>query len=189
MTAFHLYDWYRNNRFCGRCGTPVVPDPSRKERMLSCPHCGNHIYPKICPAIIVGVIDGERILLTKYTGRNNPNYALVAGFTEIGETAEETVMREVMEEVGVKVKNLHYYKTQPWGMASDLTDRVLCGVGRRWFDLRLTVRNFLPGSGWIRKDITLEDEDFSLTREMIVRFAKSRTGCAEGNAYLFTLFL
>ena len=120
MTAFHLYDWYRNNRFCGRCGTPVVPDPSHKERMLSCPQCGNTIYPKICPAIIVGVIDGERILLTKYAGRNNPNYALIAGFTEIGEAAEETVMREVYEEVGVRVKNLRYYKTQPWGMASDL---------------------------------------------------------------------
>lgn len=171
MTAFHLYDWYRNNRFCGRCGTPVVPDPSRKERMLSCPHCGNHIYPKICPAIIVGVIDGERILLTKYAGRNNPNYALVAGFTEIGETAEETVMREVMEEVGVKVKNLHYYKTQPWGMASDLLIGYyaeLDGDGSITLD-----REELSTGLWMdRKDITLEDEDFSLTREMIVRFAK-----------------
>ena len=172
MTAFHLYDWYRNNRFCGRCGTPVVPDPSHKERMLSCPQCGNTIYPKICPAIIVGVIDGERILLTKYAGRNNPNYALIAGFTEIGETAEETVMREVYEEVGVRVKNLRYYKTQPWGMASDLLIGYYAELDG---DSSITLdRNELSTGLWMdRKDIIIEDEDFSLTREMIVRFAKT----------------
>ena len=172
MTAFHLYDWYRNNRFCGRCGTPVVPDPSHKERMLSCPQCGNTIYPKICPAIIVGVIDGERILLTKYAGRNNPNYALIAGFTEIGETAEETVMREVYEEVGVRVKNLRYYKTQPWGMASDLLIGYYAELDG---DPSITLdRNELSTGLWMdRKDIIIEDEDFSLTREMIVRFAKT----------------
>ena len=172
MTAFHLYDWYRNNRFCGRCGTPVVPDPSHKERMLSCQQCGNTIYPKICPAIIVGVIDGERILLTKYAGRNNPNYALIAGFTEIGETAEETVMREVYEEVGVRVKNLRYYKTQPWGMASDLLIGYYAELDGDPF---ITLdRNELSTGLWMdRKDIIIEDEDFSLTREMIVRFAKT----------------
>lgn len=62
------------------------------------------VFPKICPAVIVAVTDKDRILLTKYAGRTYRNYALIAGFTEIGETTEETVSREVMEEVGVKVK-------------------------------------------------------------------------------------
>ncbi|MFR8118995.1 MAG: NUDIX domain-containing protein [Lachnospira sp.] len=62
------------------------------------------VFPKICPAVIIGVTDGDRILLTKYAGRTYKNYALVAGFTEIGETLEQTVEREVMEEVGLHVK-------------------------------------------------------------------------------------
>ena len=116
--------------------------------------------------------DGERILLTKYAGRNNPNYALIAGFTEIGETAEETVMREVYEEVGVRVKNLRYYKTQPWGMASDLLIGYYAELDG---DPSITLdRNELSTGLWMdRKDIIIEDEDFSLTREMIVRFAKT----------------
>ena len=60
-------------------------------------------FPKICPAVIIGVIDGDRILMSKYAGREYKKYALLAGFTEIGETLEETVSREVMEEVGLKV--------------------------------------------------------------------------------------
>lgn len=66
--------------------------------------CNNMVFLKICPAVIIGVTDGDRILLTKYAGRTYKNYALVAGFTEIGETLEQTVEREVMEEVGLHVK-------------------------------------------------------------------------------------
>lgn len=97
-----LYGWYRDNRFCGRCGKPMVHD--KKERMVRCMCCNNMVFPKICPAVIIGVTDGDRILLTKYAGRTYKNYALVAGFTEIGETLEQTVEREVMEEVGLHVK-------------------------------------------------------------------------------------
>ena len=104
ITAFHLYGWYRDNHFCGRCGKPLRHDD--KQRMLRCDCCKNMVFPKICPAVIVAVTDKDRILLTKYAGRTYRNYALIAGFTEIGETTEETVSREVMEEVGVKVKNI-----------------------------------------------------------------------------------
>ena len=69
-----------------------------KERMMRCPSCGLMEFPKICPAVIVGVTDGNRILMSKYAGRSYKIYALLAGFTEIGETVEETVAREVMEE-------------------------------------------------------------------------------------------
>ena len=81
--------------------------------MMRCSACGNTVYPKIAPAVIVGVINGDKILLTKYNGRAYKKYALIAGFTEIGETAEETVAREVMEEAGIKVKDITYYKSQP----------------------------------------------------------------------------
>ena len=111
-TAYHLYQWYGDNRYCGRCGGQTIHGV--KERMLYCNVCGNTIYPKIAPAVIVAVTNGDQILLTKYAGRDYKEYALIAGFTEIGETAEQTVRREVMEEVGLRVKNIRYYKTQPW---------------------------------------------------------------------------
>ena len=94
LTACQLGEWYGMNRFCGRCGTPMVH--SEKERAMQCPKCRNTVYPRINPVVIVGVRNGDKLLLTKYRGRPNvPFYALVAGFAEIGETIEETVAREV----------------------------------------------------------------------------------------------
>ena len=78
MTAWHLFTWYRNNRYCGHCGKETVHDA--RERMLRCPECGNMIYPKISPAVIIAVTDGDRILLSKYAGRNYTHYALLAGY-------------------------------------------------------------------------------------------------------------
>ena len=170
MTAWHLYVWYRDNRFCGRCGRPVRHD--ERLRMLSC-DCGNMIFPKICPAIIVGVIDGDRILLTKYSGRAYKNYALIAGFTEIGETAEETVAREVMEEAGVRVKNIRYWHTQPWGIESDLLLGYFADLDG---DSTITMdREELSVARWVRRDeIDIPADDVSLTNDMIRAFIEGR---------------
>lgn len=119
MTACHLNTWYRSNRFCGRCGTET--EYGQKERMLRCPECGNVIFPRINPAVTVALTHEDRLLVTRYSGRQQTNlYALIAGFVEIGESAEECVAREVMEEVGLKVKNIRYYGSQPWGFAGNL---------------------------------------------------------------------
>ena len=104
----------------------------QKERMLYCENCHQMEYPKISPAVIVGVTDGNRILMSKYADRDYKKYALLAGFTEIGETIEETVKREVMEEVGLKVKNIRFYKSQPWSF----TDTLLMGFLRIWTETR-----------------------------------------------------
>ena len=85
MTALHLYRWYASVQFCGCCGNRAKHDEN--QRMMRCPSCGYMMFPKISPAIIVAVTDGERLLLTKYAGRKTAAYALVAGFIEIGETA------------------------------------------------------------------------------------------------------
>ncbi len=118
ITASHLYKWYKYNKFCGHCGGEM--SPSTKERSLICNDCGFTDFPKICPAVIVGVTNGDKILLTKYANRNFTRYALIAGFCEIGETIEETLHREVFEEAGVKIKNIRYYKSQPWGFSESL---------------------------------------------------------------------
>jgi len=171
MTAWHLYVWYRDNRFCGRCGTPTRHDA--RLRMLQCPACGNMIFPKICPAVIVGVIDGDRILLTKYSGRAYKNYALIAGFTEIGETAEETVAREVMEEAGVRVKNIRYWRSQPWGVESDLLLGFFADLDG---DPSITMDcEELSVAAWVRRDeIDIPADNVSLTNAMIRTFIEGR---------------
>ena len=86
FTAYHLWKWYADNIFCGRCAEKLSFDG--KERALRCPKCGNVIYPRINPAVIVGVTKGDSLLITRYN-RGYAHNALVAGFTEIGETLEE----------------------------------------------------------------------------------------------------
>ena len=166
FTAFHLWRWYRDNRYCGRCkGTLSLHDT---ERALRCKACGNVIYPRINPAVIVGVKKGDSLLITRYRNGYAHN-ALVAGFTEIGETLEQTVEREVMEETGVKVKNIRYYKSQPWGTAQDILTGFFCeadGDGEIRMD-----ENELQYAEWVkREDIVLQPQPFSLTNEMMKLF-------------------
>ncbi len=165
ITGWQLDDWYRSNRYCGKCGKPMKPD--HKERMLQCTCCQNTVYPKICPGVIVAVTDKNRLLLTKYAHRPGVvNYALVAGFTEVGETLEETVQREVMEEVGLKVKNIRYYKCQPWSFSSTLLCGFFCDVDGDTH-ITLDTEELAVGEWFEREDIPLEDDGVSLTREMI----------------------
>ena len=170
MTAWHLCVWYRDNQFCGRCGKPTRHDA--KLRMLSC-SCGNMIFPKICPAVIVGVVHEDRILLTRYANRGFKNYALVAGFTEIGETAEDTVRREVFEETGLRVKNVRYWHTQPWGIESDLLLGYFADLDG---SAEITLdREELSMAGWYSRDeLDIPADDVSLTNDMIRAFIENR---------------
>lgn len=166
FTAYHLWRWYADNRFCGRCGGRLRHHGS--ERALECPDCGNVIYPRINPAVIVGVIKGDALLITRYR-RGFAHNALVAGFTEIGETLEQTVAREVLEETGVRVKNIRYYKSQPWGMAQDLLVGFFCeadGDGEIHMD-----ETELKYAQWVkREEIVLQPNNLSLTNEMMQVF-------------------
>lgn len=170
-TAWHLYVWYREHQFCGCCARKLVH--SKTERMLQCPVCGTMAFPKIAPAVIIGLTHGDRIMMTKYAGREYKNYALIAGFTEIGETAEETVAREVMEEVGLKVKNIRYYKSQPWGFDSNLLMGFFCDLAEEG-EIRLQEEE-LALAEWIDyRQVPDDPEGISLTREMMVYFRKKR---------------
>ena len=175
FTAYHLWKWYSDNRFCGKCGEPLAIDD--KERALRCPKCGNVIYPRINPAVIVGVFNEDSLLLTRYR-KGYAHNALVAGFTEIGETLEETVAREVKEETGIKVKNIRYYKSQPWGMAQDILVGFFCeadGDGEIHMD-----ENELRYAEWVkREDIELQPNNLSLTNEMMKVFKEGRYGYTE----------
>lgn len=173
-TAWHLYVWYRDNQYCGRCGSRL--HHSDRLRMLSCPDCGNQVFPKIAPAVIVGVTDGERILMTKYANREYKRYALIAGFTEIGETVEETVAREVMEEVGLRVKNIRYYKSQPWGFDANLLLGFFCELDDSEGDTAITMdEEELSEAEWVHyRDVPDDPEGLSLTREMMNVFKEHK---------------
>ena len=173
-TAFHLWKWYSDNKYCGKCGGRLVHDNLEisqgklPERALFCKACNNKIYPRINPAVIIGVTNGDKMVITRYR-RGYANNALIAGFTEIGETLEQTVEREVMEEVGLHVKNIRYYKSQPWGMALDLLAGFFCEVDG---DTEIKMdESELKYAEWVkREDIELQPSDYSLTNEMMKLF-------------------
>ena len=165
-TAWQLANWYRDNRFCGRCGRPTRD--AEDERAIVCPACRRRVYPRIVPAVIVGVTRGDELLLTRYN-RPGAYHALVTGFTEIGETLEETVRREVMEETGLTVDHLRYYKSQPWGIVDDLLAGFFCDVVGD-ATIRLDGNELKEGVWTRREDIDGQPDDFSLTNEMMMVF-------------------
>ena len=174
FTAYQLSEWYTSTEYCGRCGS--LNGYHAVERARQCPNCGMITYPRINPAVIIGVVDKDTdsIVLTKYR-RGFAHNALVAGFTEIGETLEETVAREVKEEVGLDVTNIRYYKSQPWGLASDILAGFFCDVtGER--EIRMD-ESELKYAEWVsRESIELQPLDYSLTNEMMRLFKERGYG-------------
>lgn len=166
-----LHRWYESNRFCGRCGTPM--EKGTTERSMVCPNCRNTVYPKICPAVIVAITHGDRLLLTRYKGRPFKRYALVAGFNEIGESIEDTVHREVMEEVGLKVKNPRFYRSQPWVYTDSLLMGFFCDLDGS--DSITRQESELDEALWLNRDEIGEDySPISLTGEMITLFREGK---------------
>jgi len=174
VTAWQIQAFYKANTFCGSCG--VRMQQSQKERAMICPDCKRIVYPQICPSVIVGITNGEKLLVTRYANRHSKfrRYALVAGYNEVGETLEDTVRREVMEEVGLKVKNIRYFKSQPWSFTGSLLTGFFCEVDGNT-DITLDT-NELSEALWLnRKDIPDESADptVSLTGTMMYHFKHS----------------
>lgn len=118
MRAVQVLEWDRTHRFCGACGSTT--EPLGHERARQCPACRLTFYPRIAPAMMVLIRDGRRLLLGR--GINFPpgRYSALAGFLEAGETIEQTIHREVLEEVNVRVKNLRYFGSQSWPFPNSL---------------------------------------------------------------------
>jgi len=112
VVAFQLRNWYAQHRFCGICGAAAQQHPF--ERAVQCTACNHVAYPTISPAIIVALKCKNKLLLARGVRFPEAFYSLVAGYTDVGETVEQTVAREVKEEVGLDVWNVKYYGSQPW---------------------------------------------------------------------------
>ena len=144
---------------------------------MRCPKCGNMIFPRINPSVIVAVTHGDYLLLTKYANRPGAQRtALVAGFTEFAESFEQTVHREVMEEVGLKVKDLRYYRCQPWGISGNIMMGYWCRLDGD--DDTIHLDNFeLADGAWVSREEVRENytgNGIALTSEMIAEFAAGR---------------
>lgn len=177
--AYHLAQWRRNSVFCGRCGSRNADAADETARL--CPDCGRREYPRISPAVITAVRDGAgRLLLGHNAKFRSGMYSLIAGFVEAGESLEEAVAREVMEETGIAVRDIRYVASQDWpfpdsmmlgfearavegtdgGPAPDPVPDGLELVDVRWF-FRESPPD-IPGRGSLSRlliDRWLEDED------------------------------
>ena len=160
--SVHLAGWHDRSRFCGRCGAPL--NPSGTELSKSCSGCGNVIFPKISPAIIIAVMKDEKILLAHNSNFSEGRYSLLAGFMEIGETIEETAKREVKEEAGIEIENIRYLASQSWpfpdslmiGLTAEYKSGELVPDGEEILDAGwFTPENFplIPGEGTIARKI------------------------------------
>jgi NAD+ diphosphatase len=116
--ANQLVDWSRNHQFCGQCGHPT--EGKSEERAKICPACGLINYPRLSPAVIVAVVNGDRLLLASNKRFKSGFYSVLAGFVEPGETLEACVTREIKEEVGIRVNNIRYFGSQPWPFPNSL---------------------------------------------------------------------
>lgn len=113
-----LLEWRAGNHYCSKCGTGLVEHETMTARV--CPECGNLIFPRIDPCIIVVVHREGKILLARHVQRNQDIYACIAGFVEAGENIENAVEREILEETGLKVRNVRYFGSQSWPFPSQL---------------------------------------------------------------------
>ena len=110
--AIQIINWDKDHQFCGKCGTPT--QKRKYENAKKCPECGHMEFPRLSPAVITAIVKDGKLLMAKHSYGLKDRYSLIAGFVEPGETIEEAVERETMEEVGLKVKNVQYFGSQPW---------------------------------------------------------------------------
>ena len=134
--AIQIIDWENNHQYCGKCGTRTVT--SDVEMAKVCPNCGLTTFTRICPAIITSIIKEDeedldengnptnKVLMARHSYHEYPRYALIAGFLEAGESVEEAVKREVMEEVGIEVEDIRYFGSQSWPFPNSLMIGCIC---------------------------------------------------------------
>ena len=149
--AVQIVEWARTHRFCGRCGEPT--EPIGDERAMRCPRCGLAVFPRVAPAMITLVTRGapgpdQEILLARGVQFTVPMYSCLAGFVEPGETLESDVVREVREEVGVRVANVTYRASQPWPFPHSL----MVGFRAEWVDGDIVCEpSEILDAGWYRR--------------------------------------
>lgn len=160
--AFEILHWDNNSRYCPACGTRME---QKEAIMKKCPACGNEVYPAISTAIIVLIRKEDSILLVRALNFRGTFYGLVAGFLETGETLEECVHREVMEETGLEVKNITYFGNQPWPYPSGLMVGFIADYAGG--DIKIQKEELSEAAFYTRENLPEIPRKLSLARKMI----------------------
>ena len=169
-TAYQIVNWDGTHRYCGRCGNPMKPKSD--ERAKVCPQCGLVNFPRISPAIIVAVVREKTILLARANRFRKGLYSVLAGFVEPGETLEECVRREVREEVGVELKDVSYFGSQPWPFPHSL---MIAFTARYSGGDLLIDPGEIAEAGWFAKENLPEIPPFgTIARELIEWFIREQ---------------
>jgi NAD+ diphosphatase len=161
--ALRILDYDRTTRFCGRCGAKTRS--LKTERARLCTDCNRIVYPRISPAIIVLIKKGDEVLLARSPRFPKGQYSVIAGFVEPGECLEETVHREVLEEVGVTVKNIRYFGSEPW----PFPDSLMLGfvVDHAGGEIAID-NNEIEDAGWFCRDnLPILPSQLSISRALI----------------------
>lgn len=167
--AIQIMEWDRTHQYCGHCATPTTQLPT--ERAKRCPNCGLVNYPRLSPAVIVLISRGEEILLARAPRFRSGMYGLIAGFVEAGESLEETIVREVREEVGIEVKDIRYFGSQPWPFPNSL----MIGFTASYASGEIAIDpQELEDAAWFSKDnLPLIPPKLSIARKILDWFISS----------------
>ncbi|RJQ77537.1 MAG: NAD(+) diphosphatase, partial [Desulfobacteraceae bacterium] len=167
--ANQLVDWDQSHRFCGRCGEPT--EDKADERAKQCLRCGLTNYPRLNPAVIAAVLKGDQILLARNKRFKVPMFSVLAGFVEPGETLEACIEREILEEVGITVKNIRYFGSQPWPFPNSL----MIGFVAEYAGGEITIdKQEIVEAGWFFKsNLPPVPSSISIARRLIDWFVDS----------------
>jgi NAD+ diphosphatase len=161
--ASQILEWERTHRFCGRCGTPT--ERVAGERAMRCPACGLLSFPRLSPAVITLVERGDEVLLARGVNFPAAFYSTLAGFVEPGESLEEAVEREIFEEVGVRVKDVTYFGSQPWPFPHSLM------IGFRAYyesgEIHIDVREIVDAAWFTARNMPKIPGKISIARRLI----------------------
>lgn len=147
VKAYSIMLWDKNHQFCGRCSAPTVHPGTQFERL--CPNCKLSFFPRISPSVIVLIHRNEELVMARSPHYATGVYGLIAGFVEVGESLEETIHREIKEEIGLQVKNISYFGSQPW----PFPDSLMLGFTAEYDSGELVIDNIeIEDAGWYRYD-------------------------------------
>jgi len=167
--AMQLFRWQEDHQYCGRCGSAT--ELLKHERGARCPSCELVVYPRISPCVIVLITRGEEVLLAKgIRWKDSDWYSTLAGFIEAGESAEQAVHREVMEEVGIKIKNLQYQNSQTWPFPHQL----MLGYEAEYDsgDIVIDEQEIVDAQWWHIDDLPKYSKNFSISGYLVDNYLK-----------------
>ena len=166
--ANQLVYWNRNHQYCGKCGS--LTENKTDERAKICPKCGLVNYPRLSPAVIVAVIKDNQILLATSPRFKRAFYSVLAGFVEPGENLEECVKREVREEVGIEVRNIRYFGSQPWPFPDSLMVGFTCEYAKG--EIKVDQTEILDAAWFDADNLPQVPAKISIARELIDWFSE-----------------